>query len=239
VRGGTSAAPMSFPQPLCTDHRSASRFPCERARWRPRSRRDRGFATSARSRYARPYGARTGLHGALSTAELARSSLLAAGGTFKGGALLLRRPVGNFNREDDMRTLNIAVCAAALTLLLGESALGQTKCLTTVNELKANNMKARWQETTESDGKPLTISIRDGADGLVYSARKAGMLWLNGDVSVCLSGGAAGITLKNNKATSNVPMIARMALPSTQSAQVVNNQIRLAGGGWDGTFIGE
>ncbi|HKM81867.1 MAG TPA: hypothetical protein VJY15_13000, partial [Candidatus Acidoferrum sp.] len=44
----------------------------------------------------------------------------------------------------------------------------------TVSEMKANNVKARLQETTENDGKPLTISIADGANGLVYSARKAG-----------------------------------------------------------------
>jgi hypothetical protein len=34
-------------------------------------------------------------------------------------------------------------------------------------------------------------------------------------------------------------MLARMALPSTQSAEVVNNQITLAGGGWGGTFVGQ
>ena len=100
-------------------------------------------------------------------------------------------------------------------------------------------MKARWQETTENDGKPLTISITDGANGLVYSAKKAGLLWLTGNVSVCRSGGVTEITLKNTKATSNVPMLARLALPSTQSAQIVNNQIKLGGGGWGGTFIGQ
>ena len=100
-------------------------------------------------------------------------------------------------------------------------------------------MKARWQETTENDGKPLTISIADGAKGLVYSAKKAGVLWLTGNVSVCRSGGAIEITLKNTEATRNVPMIARLALPSTQSAHIVNGQIKLGGGGWGGTFIGQ
>ena len=114
-------------------------------------------------------------------------------------------------------------------LILSESTLAQAKCLGTVSELKANNVKARWQETTENDGKPLIISITKGANGLVYSAKKAGALWLTGNVSVCLSGGATEITLKNTQATSNVPMLARLALPSTQSAQIVNDQTRLGG----------
>ena len=138
-----------------------------------------------------------------------------------------------------MRGLNIAVFAAALPLILSEFTLAQAKCLRTIDELKANNVKAIWQETTENDGKPLTISIADGANGFVYSAKKAGVLWLTGNVSVCPSGGVTEITLKNTKATSNVPMLARMALPSTQSAQIVNDQIKLGGGGWGGTFIGQ
>jgi hypothetical protein len=100
-------------------------------------------------------------------------------------------------------------------------------------------VKSRWKETTENDGKPLTISIADGAKGLVYSAKKAGVLWLTGNVSVCRSGGSIEIALKNTNATSNVPMMARLALPSTQSAHIVNDQIKLGGGGWGGTFIGQ
>jgi hypothetical protein len=123
-------------------------------------------------------------------------------------------------------------------LFLSDSTLAQAKCFRTVSELKAHNVKARWHETTANDGKPLTISITDGAHGLVYSAKKAGELWLTGNVSVCLSGGATKITLKNTKATSEVPMLARMALPSTQSAHIVNDQIKLRGGGWGGTFVG-
>ena len=124
-------------------------------------------------------------------------------------------------------------------LILSQSTLAQAKCLTTVSQLKANNVKARWHETTENDGKPLMISITDGANGLVYSAKKAGVLWLTGHVSVCPSGGATEITLKNTQATSHVPMLARMALPSTQSAKIVNDRIKLGGGGWGGTFIGQ
>ena len=123
-------------------------------------------------------------------------------------------------------------------LVLGASTLAQAECLKTVSELRAANVKARWQETTENDGKPLVISIADGANGLVYSARKAGVPWLTGNVSVCRSGGGTEITLKNTQATNNVPMVARMALPSTQSASIVNNQIKLGGAGWGGTFVG-
>ena len=124
-------------------------------------------------------------------------------------------------------------------LLVAAPTLAQAKCLSGVSDLKANGVKARWHETAANDGKPMTISIADGAHGLVYSAKKAGQLWLSGNVSVCLTGGAPKITLSHTKATSKVPMIARMAMPSTQSAQIVNNQIRLRGGGWSGTFVGQ
>jgi hypothetical protein len=133
-----------------------------------------------------------------------------------------------------LTNLKLLICL----LILSESALAQANCLRTVREIKANSVKARWQETTENDGAPLTISITDGAHGLVYSASKAGVPWLTGSVSVCRSGGATEITLKDIEATSNVPMLARLALPSTQSAHIVNGQIKLAGGGWSGTFIG-
>jgi hypothetical protein len=123
-------------------------------------------------------------------------------------------------------------------LILSESTLAQAHCLRTVSEIKANSVKARWQETTENDGRPLTISISDGANGLVYSASKAGVPWLTGNVSVCRSGSTTEITLKNTEATSNVPMLARLALPSTISTHIVNDQIKLAGGGWGGTFVG-
>jgi hypothetical protein len=123
--------------------------------------------------------------------------------------------------------------------ILGAPTLAQAECLGTVSEFKANDVKARWRETTENDGKPLTISITDGANGLVYSAKKAGAPWLTGNVSVCRSGDRTEITLKNTQATSNVPALARLGLPSTQSAQIVDNQINLGGGGWGGTFVGQ
>jgi hypothetical protein len=47
-------------------------------------------------------------------------------------------------------------------LIISEPTLAQAKCVRTVSELKANHVKARWHETTENDGKPLTISITDG-----------------------------------------------------------------------------
>lgn len=122
--------------------------------------------------------------------------------------------------------------------LLGGATASQASCLNTVSEIKANGIKARWQETTANDGKPMTIVITDGANGLVYSASKAGEPWLSGEASVCRSGTATKITLDKTKATTNVPMLARMALPSTLSANIVNDQIKLAGGAWSGTFVG-
>lgn len=127
----------------------------------------------------------------------------------------------------------------ACLLILGAPALAQAECLGTVSEIKANDVKVSWRETTENDGKPLTISIADGANGLVYSAKKAGVAWLAGNVSVCRSGDATEITLKDTQATNNVPALARLGLPATQSAQIVNGQIKLEGGGWGGTFIGQ
>jgi hypothetical protein len=131
--------------------------------------------------------------------------------------------------------LKLLVCLSVLC----QSTLAEAACFKSVSEVKAHNVRARWKETTENDGKPLTIHISDGPHGMVYSASKAGALWLTGNVSVCHSGGATEITLKNTKATRNVSMIARMALPSTQSARIVNNKITLSGGGWGGTFIGQ
>jgi hypothetical protein len=112
------------------------------------------------------------------------------------------------------------------------------QCVPRPSRGRKARQRAWAPRSTENDGKPLSITITDGANGLVYSASKAGMAWLTGNVSVCLSRGATEITLKNTEATSNVPMLARLALPSTQSAHIVNDQITLAGGGWGGTFIG-
>ena len=123
-------------------------------------------------------------------------------------------------------------------LVLGMPTFAEANCFKTVREVKANHVKTRWQETTENDGKPMIISIANGAGGLVYSAQKAGQLWLSGKISVCRSEGGVEITMNDSKTTANVPMLARMAFPRTQSAQIVGNQIQLAGGGWTGTFVG-
>jgi hypothetical protein len=55
-------------------------------------------------------------------------------------------------------------------LILSESTLAQAECLRTVSELKANNVKARWQETTENDGKPLTRRNRSSASAGVFQS---------------------------------------------------------------------
>lgn len=122
--------------------------------------------------------------------------------------------------------------------ILGGSTLAHATCLTSVTELKARGIKANWQETTMDDGKPLTIVIADGAGGLVYSASKAGEPWLTGKASFCRSGAATTVTLSSTKATKNVPLVTRMALPSTLSAPIVDDKIKLAGGVWRGTFVG-
>ena len=130
--------------------------------------------------------------------------------------------------------LRLLVCL----FTLGGSTLAHANCLTSVTELKAEGIKTNWHETTMDDGKPLKIVIADGANGLVYSASKAGKPWLSGDASFCRSGDTTTVTLDNTKATEHVPLVTRMALPSTLSAPIVNDEIRLAGGPWRGTFVG-
>lgn len=124
-------------------------------------------------------------------------------------------------------------------LLFNAPGFAQAECLSTVHDVKANNVNTRWRETTANDGRPMTIAIADGPNGLVYLAKKAGVPWLSGNITVCKSGARTDIMLKNTKTTTNVPMITRMGMPATQSAQIAGNQMRLAAGGWSGTFIGQ
>jgi hypothetical protein len=171
------------------------------------------------------------------SAEPGRSPVLAIlAPTCASPGGLLAYPRGSVPLEVNVALSNFKFILCLL--ILSAPTVAQAKCFSTVHEIKTNHVKTRWQETTENDGKPLMISITDGPHGLVYSARKAGALWLTGNVSVCHSGGATEITLKNTRATSNVPMVARLALPSTQSGRIVNNRIKLGGAGWSGTFIG-
>lgn len=130
--------------------------------------------------------------------------------------------------------LNLLVCL----FVLGGPAIAEASCLNSVTELKAEGIKVNWQETTMDDGKPLKITISDGANGLVYSASKAGEPWLAGQASFCRSGDKTVVTLNNTEVTENVPLVTRMALPDTLTAPIVNDQINLTGGPWRGTFVG-
>ena len=73
-----------------------------------------------------------------------------------------------------LTNFKLLVCLSILSECM--LAQAQAKCLRTVSEIKANNVKARWRETTANDGKPLTISIAEGTHGLLYSAKRAGVL---------------------------------------------------------------
>jgi hypothetical protein len=42
---------------------------------------------------------------------------------------------------------------------LSGCTLAQAECLRTVSEIKANGVKARWQETTENDGMKWTPDL--------------------------------------------------------------------------------
>jgi len=126
----------------------------------------------------------------------------------------------------------------ALALLVS-SAPAWAECLKSVDQLQQNKVKTKWVETTANDGKPLTISIADGTGGLVFTAIKDGQTWLTGDVSICVleKENKTQFTLENTKATRHVPLLARMMLPSKQAAQIVDDQIKLGGAAWGGTFI--
>jgi hypothetical protein len=157
----------------------------------------------------------------------------------RGAARVERRPCRfrDFleERRMNMRMLASAVAAVALmgmaSLAYAATTTGQITDINQTKHLIALDTGAHFMVPDRTD-----LSTFNGLD---YSAKKAGQLWLTGNVSVCLSGGATKVTLKNTQATSNVPMLARLALPSTQSAQIVNDRIKLGGGGWGGTFIGQ
>jgi hypothetical protein len=44
-------------------------------------------------------------------------------------------------------------------IVVSAPAFANAKCFTTIHEVKANDVHTRWRETTENDGKPMTISI--------------------------------------------------------------------------------
>jgi hypothetical protein len=128
--------------------------------------------------------------------------------------------------------------ALAFLLALGGSVYAQPKCLNSVGELKENNVKIEWRETTSDDGKPMRIFI-SGNHGLAYQAIKAGDVWLQGTVSVCLSGDAIQISLHNTVATDKVPLLVRQLIPTRQTGKIVNGKIEFRDCGWSGTFVAD
>jgi hypothetical protein len=70
----------------------------------------------------------------------------------------------------------------AFLLVLAGSVYAQPKCLNSIRELKENNVKTKWYETTADDGKPMRIFI-SGNHGLTFQAIKAGDVWLRGDLA--------------------------------------------------------
>jgi hypothetical protein len=126
----------------------------------------------------------------------------------------------------------------AFLLTLGGPVYAQPKCLNSVRELKENNVKTKWHETTADDGKPMRIYI-SGNHGLTYQAIKAGDVWLKGTVSVCLIGHETQISLHNTVATENVPLLVRKLIPIRQTAKIVNDRIEFKDYRWSGTFVAD
>ena len=126
----------------------------------------------------------------------------------------------------------------AFLLALGVSVYAKPKCLNSVRELKENNVKIKWHETTSDDGKPMRIYI-SGNRGLTYQAIKAGDVWLNGTVSICLIGDETQISLQNTVATDKVPLLVRKLIPTRQMAKIVNDKIEFRDSRWSGTFVAD
>jgi len=126
----------------------------------------------------------------------------------------------------------------AFLLVLGGPVYAQPKCLNSVRELKENNVKTTWQETTSDDGKPMRIYI-SGNHGLTYQAIKGGDVWLKGNVSVCLIGAETQISLHNTVATDKVPTLVRQLIPTRQTAKIINDKIGFRDYRWSGTFVAD
>ena len=134
-----------------------------------------------------------------------------------------------------MRTLGKSL---ALLLALAGPVYAQAKCLNSVGELKDNNVRTKWHETTSDDGKPMNIYI-SGNHGLTYQAIKGRDVWLTGSVSVCLIGNKTQLNLHNTVATDKVPLLVRNLIPTVRMAQIINDKIEFRDSGWSGTFVAE
>ena len=126
----------------------------------------------------------------------------------------------------------------AFLLALGGPVYAQPKCLNSVRELKENNVKTEWHETTADDDKPMRIYI-SGDHGLTYQAIKGGDVWLKGSVSVCLIGAETQISLHNTVATDKVPLLVRQLIPTRQTAKIDNDKIEFRDYRWSGTFVAD
>jgi hypothetical protein len=126
----------------------------------------------------------------------------------------------------------------AFLLALGGPVYAQPKCLNSVRELKENNVKTKWYETTADDGKPMRIYI-SGNHGLAYQAIKGGDVWLKGTVSVCRIGDETQISLHNAVVTDKVPLLVRQLIPTRQTAKIINDKIEFRDYRWSGTFAAD
>jgi hypothetical protein len=126
----------------------------------------------------------------------------------------------------------------AFLLALAGQVYAQPKCLNSVGELKENNVRTKWHETTSDDGKPMRIYI-SGNHGLTYQAIKGRDVWLKGTVSVCLIGDKTQISLHNTVVTDKAPLLVRKLIPTGQMAKIINDKIEFRGFRWSGTFVAE
>lgn len=109
-----------------------------------------------------------------------------------------------------------------------------SECLTTLEELDQLRIPTSWIETTMDDGKPMTISVLQDAEGLRYIAEKEEKKWLEGDI--CFSPDGRKFTIENSVPTEEVPAIAREFISRTQIAEIHQDRVTFTGGTWSGDF---
>jgi hypothetical protein len=129
--------------------------------------------------------------------------------------------------------------AFVFLLAAGSFTSANAECLQTVSDLNAHKVKTHWVETSADDGKPMNIYISEGKGGFSYVAKKDGAVWLQGNMSLCMSSNKIKVKLMNTKASDSVPFLARSMMSGDQTATISNNQFNLGGMGWSGNFVGK
>ena len=136
-----------------------------------------------------------------------------------------------------------------LSLLLSQSGQAQTTpaCAATLSELKLllgdPGFPMAWEETSMDDGKPLRVSIleKEGSLWLEFIKTREG-LWAQSAGVICRAG--QGFETRFGPEQIHLGPAAnwvlRLALANGGKftlTRLESNRLRIAGGGWRGTFL--